>query len=124
MSKVTEGAGGAEVTPARQQNLRFLAVSAAGGAALGLLFTVALIVSDIGGLRGFLQRSQEPLLPALMIVIPLALTFGGAATGLALLLLPLMQRRSRRLDHPSPFEALTREIETRRDEDSDHGRPE
>ncbi|MBP1851670.1 hypothetical protein [Rhizobium halophytocola] len=103
--------------------LRFLGINAAFGAGLGVLFTLTLILFDIGGLGGYLGRAREPILPAIMIAAPMALTFAGAVAGSALMLMPYRARRRRALDRPSSFEALTRDIQNRHDEDRDHGGP-
>lgn len=92
--------GDDELTPeeARRDHremLRFLAVNAAFGAVLGIVFTLALIIFDIGGLGGHLKRAREPILPAILIAAPLALTFAAAVTGSAIMLMPYKKKKQR-----------------------------
>lgn len=92
-----------ELTPeeARKDHwemLRFLAVNAAFGMLLGFLVAGALIALDIGGLRGHLSRSREPILAALLIAFPLAFTFGGAVAASAIALMPYKKKKQLQKD--------------------------
>lgn len=89
-----------ELTPeeARKDHwemLRFLALNAAFGMLLGFVVAGALIALDIGGLRGHLSRAQEPILPALLIAVPLALIFGASVTASAIMLMPYKKKKQR-----------------------------
>lgn len=89
-----------ELTPeeARRDHwemLRFLALNAIVGATLGVGLAAALIVLDIGGLRTHLGRVENPVLPAALIAIPLALTFAAAVTGSAIMLMPYKKKKQR-----------------------------
>lgn len=89
-----------ELTPeeARQDHwemLRFLAVNAAFGAGLGLLVAAAVIWLDLGGVGTSLARASHPLLPAVMMILPLALTFAAAVTASAVMLMPYRKKKQR-----------------------------
>lgn len=89
-----------EQTPeeARQdhwQMLGFLAVNAAMGAGLGLCVAVSIFWLDLGGVGSLLSRSSSPILPALMMAIPLALTFAAAVTASAVMLMPYRKKKQR-----------------------------
>ncbi|SMD17318.1 hypothetical protein [Rhizobium sp. RU36D] len=89
-----------DLTPeeARQDHwdmLRFLGLNALVGMGLGLAVAGALIWLDIGGLAKHLSRSSAPILPALMIALPLALTFAAAVTASAVMLMPYKKKKQR-----------------------------
>lgn len=89
-----------ELTPeeARRDHwdmLRFLAMNAGFGVGLGLLVAVLLIWLDIGGLGTHLARAQNPVLPAILIAVPLALTFGAAVAASAIMLMPYKKKKQR-----------------------------
>jgi hypothetical protein len=75
--------------------LRFLAVNALVGAGLGLFVGLAILWLDIGGVGTSLSRSPHPVLPALMMVVPLALTFAAAVTASAVMLMPYRKKKQR-----------------------------
>lgn len=75
--------------------LRFLAMNALFGAGLGLLVGIAIFWLDIGGLGSSLSRSSNPVLPALMMIIPLALVFAAAVTASAIMLMPYRKKKQR-----------------------------
>lgn len=77
------------------QMLRFLAVNALFGALLGLLVAGAILWLDIGGIGSSLGRSAHPVLPALMMVLPMALTFAAAVTASAVMLMPYRKKKQR-----------------------------
>lgn len=68
--------------------LRFLAVNCAIGVAAGWAFLGTLIWLDIAGLRQLIVNSSAPAIPLLMLIVMFAITFGAAAMGTAVLLLP------------------------------------
>jgi hypothetical protein len=68
--------------------LRFLAANAFVGVAMGLLVIVLLFWFDTGGIATRVSHASNPLLPVLLIAVPICLTFGGAATASAIMLLP------------------------------------
>ncbi|KPF44419.1 hypothetical protein ACSV9I_19770 [Rhizobium sp. G187] len=89
-----------DLTPEEQrldhwQMLRFLAVNASFGALLGLLVAAAIFWLDIGGVGASLARSSHPVLPAMMLVIPMALTFAAAVTASAVMLMPYRKKKQR-----------------------------
>ncbi|MCL6706044.1 hypothetical protein M8R20_03425 [Pseudomonas sp. R2.Fl] len=89
-----------ELTPeeARKDHwdmLRFLAFNAAFGMLLGLVVAGVLFAFDIGGLGTHLGRAREPILPAVLIAVPLALTFGAAVAGSAIMLMPYKKKKQR-----------------------------
>ncbi|MBO3758530.1 hypothetical protein J5J10_17835 [Ciceribacter sp. L1K23] len=89
-----------ELTPeeARRDHwemLRFLATNAGFGFFLGLGVSAMLFFFDIGGLGTHLGRAREPILPAVLISIPLALTFGAAVTASAIMLMPYKKKKQR-----------------------------
>jgi len=89
-----------ELTPeeARRDHwemLRFLALNALCGAGLGLAVAIALIGLDIGGLRTHLGRASNGILPALMLIVPMALVFAAAVTASAIMLMPYKKKKQR-----------------------------
>lgn len=89
-----------ELTPeeARRDHwemLRFLAINAAFGALLGAGITFLLIWLDIGGLGTRIVHAQNPVLPAVLIGAPLALTFAAAVTASAIMLMPYRKKKQR-----------------------------
>lgn len=89
-----------DLTPeeARQDHwdmMRFLAINAGFGVGLGLVVTVVLIWLDIGGLGTHLGRAQNPVLPAVLIAVPLSLTFGAAVAASAIMLMPYKKKKQR-----------------------------
>ncbi len=89
-----------ELTPeeARRDHwdmLRFLALNAAFGAMLGLVTSGAILWLDFGGVGTSLARASHPVLPALMMTVPLALTFAAAVTASAVMLMPYKKKKQR-----------------------------
>ncbi len=89
-----------ELTPeeARRDHwemLRFLAFNAAFGALLGVGVTVLLIWLDVGGLGTRIVHAHNPILPAVLIGAPLALTFAAAVTASAIMLMPYRKKKQR-----------------------------
>lgn len=75
--------------------LGFLAINAILGAALGILVALAIVWLDLGGVGTSLARSSHPILPALMLAVPLALTFGAAVTASAVMAMPYRKKKQR-----------------------------
>ncbi len=75
--------------------LGFLAINAILGAALGILVALAIVWLDLGGVGTSLVRSSHPILPALMLAVPLALTFGAAVTASAVMAMPYRKKKQR-----------------------------
>ena len=75
--------------------LSFLAINAILGAALGILVALAIVWLDLGGVGTSLARSSHPILPALMLAVPLALTFGAAVTASAVMAMPYRKKKQR-----------------------------
>lgn len=73
--------------------LWFLAVNAVFGMGLGLFVASALFWFNLYGLGTLITRSQTPLLSFAMISVPLALTFGGAVTASAIMLMPYRRKK-------------------------------
>jgi hypothetical protein len=72
--------------------LRFLAANAAVGMAVGIAIFLALLWLDTGGIASRIARAEDPILPFLLIAIPFCLTFGGAASASAIMLLPYRRK--------------------------------
>jgi hypothetical protein len=83
-----------------QEMLWFLGLNAAFGMVLGALVAAALIAMDVGGLGTHIFRSQTPYLAAFMISAPLALTFGSAVTGSAIMMMPYRKKFAHRTKLP------------------------
>jgi hypothetical protein len=75
--------------------LHFLAVNAALGMAVGLAIFLALLWLDTGGIASRIAHASNPVLPALLIAVPLCLTFGGAVAASAIMLLPYRRKFNR-----------------------------
>lgn len=71
-----------------REMLRFLGLNALLGIVIGVGVAIALIALDIGGLRGLIMRASNPILPFLLVLVPFASLFGGAAAASAILTLP------------------------------------
>jgi len=71
-----------------RQMLRFMALHALIGVVLGGATAAALIYLDVGGIGTRIARAANPVLPVLLLVVPFASLFGGAATASAILLMP------------------------------------
>ena len=66
-----------------------------------------LIALDIGGLRGLIMRAANPILPLVLVLVPFAGLFGGAAAASAILTLPYESKyreeeEDKSEDDPSP----------------------
>ena len=82
-----------ELTPeeARKDHwrmLRYMMLHALVGGLIGAATAAAVILMDIGGIGTRITRAENPILPVLLLVVPFAALFGGAATASAILLLP------------------------------------
>ena len=82
-----------ELTPeeARKDHwrmLRYMMLHALIGGLIGAATAAAVIVLDIGGIGTRIARAENPILPVLLLVVPFAALFGGAATASAILLMP------------------------------------
>ena len=71
-----------------RQMLIFLAVNAAAGALLGVLAALAIIWLDIGGLGTRVAHAANPVLPALLLIVPFATVFGGVVVASAIITMP------------------------------------
>ena len=76
-----------------REMLRVLAVNALFGFGLGLVIAVALWWFNLYGLGRHIGRSRMPLLSFVMVAVPLALTFGGAVTASAIMLMPYKRKK-------------------------------
>ena len=82
-----------ELTPeeARRDHwrmLRFMMLNALAGSLIGAATAAAVILLDLGGIGTHIATAANPVLPVLLLVIPFASLFGGAATASAILLMP------------------------------------
>ncbi|MCO5151361.1 MULTISPECIES: hypothetical protein [unclassified Shinella] len=82
-----------ELTPeeARKDHwhmLRFMMLHALVGGLIGAATAAAVILLDIGGIGTRIARAADPVMPVLLLVVPFASLFGGAATASAILLMP------------------------------------
>ncbi|HEX5934460.1 MAG TPA: hypothetical protein VFY63_09875 [Pseudorhizobium sp.] len=76
-----------------REMLWFLVVNAAFGMALGVTVASALVWFNLYGLGTHIARSQVPILSFAMIGVALALTFGGAVTASAIMLMPYRRKK-------------------------------
>lgn len=84
------------------QMLRYMGLHALAGVLIGAGVGIALILLDIGGLGTRVTRSANPVLPVLLVIVPFASIFGGAAAASAILTLPYEKKyRDDEDDHPS-----------------------
>lgn len=89
-----------DMTPAEHRAdhwrmLRFMALNAFFGVCAGLAVAGALIWFDTGGIGTRIANADNPLMPILLIAVPLALTFGGAAAASAIMLMPYNDKDQR-----------------------------
>ncbi|MBX3598271.1 MAG: hypothetical protein KF874_11945 [Rhizobiaceae bacterium] len=80
------------------QMLRFMLFHAGIGSVIGMVTASAIILMDIGGFGTRIENAANPLIPILLVVVPFASIFGGAAAASAILLLPY----ERRFKSPQP----------------------
>lgn len=73
--------------------LRFLALNVLFGMGLGILVAGSLLWFDIGGLWTHLVRSRHPVVSALLLFVPLALTFGSVVVGSAIMTMPYKRKK-------------------------------
>lgn len=71
-----------------QHMLAYLGLHALVGALIGSLAASAIILLDIGGLGSLISRAPHPIVPALLVIVPFASLFSGAAAASAILTLP------------------------------------
>ncbi len=76
--------------------LTFLGLNMLLGAAIGVAFVSVLLLADIGGLKGLVQQSSEPVLPLFLIYIFHMFTFSGVTMGIAVMRLPYDESSTRR----------------------------
>lgn len=68
--------------------LRFLAVNCIIGVLAGWAFLGGLLLTDAWGLASTIFASADPVVPIVMLLVVFAITFGAAAMGTAVLLMP------------------------------------
>jgi succinate dehydrogenase hydrophobic anchor subunit len=68
--------------------LRFLAVNAVMGVALGLILLGMLLVTDTANLRTLIWTSSNPAVALLLLAMGLCVTFGSVFIGSAVMLMP------------------------------------
>jgi hypothetical protein len=68
--------------------IRFLLLHAAIGIAAGWLVVAGLLATNAGGLADVVFHAAAPALPIAMLMFGTAITFGGAAMGAGIMLLP------------------------------------
>jgi hypothetical protein len=68
--------------------LRLFALHGAFGAMIGLLTTVALVLSDVSGLWSLASGASGGWIAIALLTVGLCATFGGAAIATAVMLLP------------------------------------
>ncbi|MGD9479538.1 hypothetical protein [Shinella sp. G-2] len=68
--------------------LRYMMLHALVGGLIGSATAALLIVLDTGGIGTRIARAENPVMPVLLLVVPFAALFGGAATASAILLMP------------------------------------
>jgi hypothetical protein len=72
--------------------LGFLAANAAAGAVTGLFVFSCIVWLDAGGIGSLLAKSDNPVLPGMLIAIPMSLTFAAAAAASAIMLMPYQRK--------------------------------
>jgi hypothetical protein len=75
-----------------RQMLRFLAANALAGAIGGLFIFLSLLAFDTGGIGTLISNAKNPVLPALLIAIPMCLTFAAAVAASAVMLMPYQRK--------------------------------
>jgi len=83
----------AEARDDHRAMLRFLALNAGFGILIGMSVAALLFLLDIQGLGTRLANARHPVLPALLITAPLALTFGAAVAASAIMLMPYKTKK-------------------------------
>lgn len=85
--------------------LRFLGLHLVLGAALGVIVSSALVLSNTGGLKDLLAGDQSPVLGLVLLHFMLALTGGSVAMGVAVMTMPREETpdSTRRRDHDRPL---------------------
>lgn len=68
--------------------LKLLAINLAIGIVIGLLFLTILIVTDTAGIGTLIWQSSDPFLAILLLGVGLCVTFGSAAMGSAVMMMP------------------------------------
>ncbi|MBI4724777.1 MAG: hypothetical protein HY765_07305 [Rhodomicrobium sp.] len=68
--------------------VRFLTVNCTIGVAAGWLLLAALFLTNAAGLRDLILNSDAPGLPLVMLAAGFAITFGSAAMGAAVMMMP------------------------------------
>lgn len=68
--------------------LHFLAVNSATGAALGTVFAIVLMLTNVGGLADLIGETSNPVVPIVLMIVGFATLIGGLYTGSAVMLLP------------------------------------
>lgn len=81
MSRNSEAAGFPRI-------VRYLAVHAAIGIAVGCACAAALLLLDVAGVGTLIAGTSTPLVPIALLFGGFALTFGSLAMGSAIMLLP------------------------------------
>ncbi|MFN7101258.1 MAG: hypothetical protein ACK4N1_01415 [Pseudorhizobium sp.] len=76
-----------------REMLWFLAINAAFGMGIGVALASAMVWFNLYGLGMHISRSQMPVLSFAMMAVPLALTFGGAVTATAIMLMPYERKK-------------------------------
>ncbi|WP_246805972.1 hypothetical protein [Ensifer sp. ENS10] len=75
--------------------LRYMAINALIGVTIGAVTAGVLIGLNIGAVGTHIARSTSPVLATLMVVVPFALLFGGAAAASSIALLPYRRKFKR-----------------------------
>ena len=75
------------LTPQDRTALRFVARHLATGLGAGALFGIAILVSDLAGLRSLAFSSEAPWLVVFMLFFGLFITFGSVSLAANLMLL-------------------------------------
>lgn len=78
--------------PIDRRLIRFLGVNLAIGALSGWAFVAALLYLDIGGFGALVQSSADRLLATAILIVVITITWGSAAMGTAVFLLPKSEK--------------------------------
>lgn len=68
--------------------LKLLAINLAIGIFIGLSFLAILIFADIAGIGTLIWQSSDPVLAIILLGVGLCVTFGSAAMGSAVMMMP------------------------------------
>jgi hypothetical protein len=72
--------------------LLFIAANAAAGAIGGIFVFLSLLFLDTGGIGTLISNAENPVLPAILMAVPMCLTFAAAVAASAVMLMPYQRK--------------------------------